>query len=115
MMKDEMENTAETPETSTSEGEKRAIKRLGIKEFIITLIIIAIVWAARQCVGDNRLTGDAPSPYQLPVTVATMPESGEVIENVLIMHSSEVGAQYRAEYGKLFQPVLEAEYAEEEY
>ena len=114
-MKNEMENTAEMLEASTSDGEKRASKRLGIKEFIITLIIIIVVWTARQCVRDNRLTGDVPSLNQLPVTDATMPESGEVIEKVLIIHSSEADARYRIANGKLFQPVLEVDYAEEEY
>ena len=109
-----MENTDETPEAITTEEEKRGSRRLGIKEFIITLIIIVVVWAARKCFNGRLLTGDAPSLHQPPITAITMPVFSEVIENVLIDNSTGIGAHYRAEYDKLFQQALEAEYAEKD-
>lgn len=47
----ETENTVEKAKPGTSEAEKQDNKRLGIKEFIITLIIIILVWAGRRFFG----------------------------------------------------------------
>ncbi len=113
-MKNEMENTAETPETITPADEKRVSQRLGIKEFIITLIIIIVVWAARKCFSANRFTGDVPSLHQPPVMTAAIPESSKVIENVIIIYSTDIGAQFGTEYSMLFQQALEVDYAEKD-
>lgn len=47
-MKGEMGNGTGSPEIIVAEEEKRDSRRLGIKEFIITLIIIVIVWALQK-------------------------------------------------------------------
>ena len=41
-------NTAESAESITIKEEEQGNRRLGIKEFIITLIIIILVWAGRK-------------------------------------------------------------------
>ena len=110
-----MVNNTETPEAITAEEKKRYSKRLGIKEFIIALVIIVVVWAARKCFDANVLSGDAPSVLHPPETTATMPVSSEVNNNGLNIHRSEIDDQYRAEYDRLFQQALEAKYAEEDY
>ena len=76
-------------------------------------VIILVIWTARKCYIANHHTGGAPSPQQPPDMTATMTESRGFIENVLMIHSSKVDGQYRADYDKLFQQALEAEYAKE--
>ena len=112
-MKNEMGNDAETPEAITTGEGKSDSRRLGLQEFIITLVIILVIWTARKCYIANHHTGGAPSPQQPPDMTATMTESRGFIEYVLMIHSSEVDGQYRAGYDKLFQQALEAEYAKE--
>ena len=46
-----VEDNIEEATPGTSAAGKRSNKRLGLKEFIITLIIIFIVWAARRFFG----------------------------------------------------------------
>ncbi len=75
----EMGNTTERAQPVTSEEDKQNNKRLGIKEFIITLIIIALVWAGRQFFSVNLLTDKSSSLHQTSTTV-TVPESTAIIK-----------------------------------
>jgi hypothetical protein len=70
---DEMGNGTAVPEGTSGEGRKASARRLGIKEFIITLVIIFLVWAAQKCYSGDRLTGSPLPPHQLSVKVVSMP------------------------------------------
>ena len=48
-MKNELDDDTETPEAITSEEEKSEGRRLGLREFVVTLIIIVVVWALQKC------------------------------------------------------------------
>lgn len=47
-MKNGVDNDTETPEAIASEEGKNGNRRLGLREFVVTLIIIVVVWALQK-------------------------------------------------------------------
>jgi hypothetical protein len=101
-VENKLEHDDEIPEPITSAGEKRNSRRLGIKEFFITLIIIGVVWAARKCFSTHRLDDDIAAPHLAPVSATVVSESSVVFEKAAIMNSSEMRTHDRAADDKPF-------------
>jgi hypothetical protein len=52
-MKNETANDVEASEHDASAKEKNDSRRLGIKEFVLMLILITVVWALQKCISAS--------------------------------------------------------------
>jgi hypothetical protein len=67
-----MGNGTGAQKSTSGEGRKVGSRRLGIREFIITLVIIFLVWAAQKCYSGSRLPGSTLPPRQYLGKVVSM-------------------------------------------